>query len=158
MMYTQGLKRLISHQGAIQLLLANSSRSLRVGIVNQSGQNFSAVNMAQVRYSLIYQEIDFNKNESYREISHLERRRRPRREELVKLPMLRSLLLRSPITLPPLLTLLSTNPSLLATSRRFSRPPTISPPPRRTPFQAAMQLSSSQLPLKIKLSMMCLKT
>ena len=63
MMYTQGLKRLISHQGAIQLLLANSSRSLRVGLVNQSAQNFSGVNMAQVRYSLIYQEIVFNNNE-----------------------------------------------------------------------------------------------
>ena len=50
MMYTQGLKRLISHQGAIQLLLGSSVRSLRVGIVNQSAQNFSSVNMAQVRY------------------------------------------------------------------------------------------------------------
>lgn len=51
MMYTQGLKRLVSHQGAIQLLLASSSRSLRVGIVNQSAQSFSLDNMAQVRYT-----------------------------------------------------------------------------------------------------------
>lgn len=115
MMYTQGLKRLISHQGAIQLLLGSSVRSLRVGIINQSAQNFSSVNMAQVRYHQLCQGNDCNKNKSYREISPLERRRRPRRLPQVKLLMPRSQPLRN-IKLHPLpLTLPSTNLSLLVT-------------------------------------------
>jgi hypothetical protein len=116
MMYTQGLKRLISHQGAIQLLLGSSVRSLRVGIVNQSAQNFSSVNMAQVRYHQLCQGNDCNINESYREISHLERRRRPRRLPLVmKLLTPRSQPLRTITPHPPPLTLPSTNLSLLVT-------------------------------------------
>lgn len=48
MMYTQGLKRLASNQAALQLLFANSSRSVRVGMVNQSAQSFSVVSTEQV--------------------------------------------------------------------------------------------------------------
>ena len=49
MMYTQGLKRLASNQGAINLLLATSSRTVRVGMVNQSAQSFSIISNEQVQ-------------------------------------------------------------------------------------------------------------
>ena len=48
MMYTQALKRIASNQGVLQLLFANSSRSIRVGLVNQSTQNFSIISNEQV--------------------------------------------------------------------------------------------------------------
>ena len=48
MMYTQGLKRLASNQATLQLLFASSSRSVRVGLVNQSAQSFSIISNEQV--------------------------------------------------------------------------------------------------------------
>ncbi len=48
MMYTQGLKRLASNQATLQLLFASSSRTIRVGLINQSAQTFSVINTEQV--------------------------------------------------------------------------------------------------------------
>ncbi len=50
-------RRLASNAGVLQLLLASSSRSIRVGIVNQNMQAFSIVNVETVSLSKIIADI-----------------------------------------------------------------------------------------------------
>lgn len=50
MMYSQGLKRVITARSAVlNLLLGSSNRAVTVGLVNQSSQAFSVYNTEVVR-------------------------------------------------------------------------------------------------------------